>query len=118
MSLWRGGDGGDGLVEEKTLELRMQSVILVTRVPPTPPPKEWSSLSGGGGEGRNTSDRRTDPKISCICGDLFGVIFVKNEERRERRCLRLDKHTELNYTNQERRGKRERGLTFQILHMV
>lgn len=68
VSLWRGGDGGDGLEEEKTLELRMQSVILVTRVPPTPPPKEWSSLSGGGGEGRNTSDRRTDPKISCICG--------------------------------------------------
>lgn len=51
-----GNGGGEGF--EKTLDFRIEALILSTRVTGD------SSLSGGA---RNTSDRRTDPNMSCIC---------------------------------------------------
>lgn len=60
------GISGGGEALEKTLDLRMQELILSTRVP-----GEVSSPSGD----RRTSDRRTDPKMSCI------VVGLWNEER-------------------------------------
>lgn len=59
-----GGGGGEGL--EKTLDLRMQELILSTKVGTG---EDSSLLSAGGG--RNTSDRRTDPNMSCIFGLLL-----------------------------------------------
>lgn len=73
LSLAMGGGEGDGGARgdeglEKTLDLRMQELILSTKVkvgpPPTPIGEGESSPSGE--EVRNTSDRRTDPNMSCI----------------------------------------------------
>lgn len=94
-----GGDASEGL--EKTLDLRMQELILSTRVPPG----EASSFSG---EVRNTSDRRTDPNMSCICICARACVCVcMSKGGEERDILRRQKQRKAGQG-----GKRGRGSHF------